>query len=67
MTSAIWAIYRGQELLGGVLAVDELDALVTWARAQGILAERDGDVLSVADEHFAEVEHLRAERITGSA
>ena len=67
MTSAIWAIYRGQELLGGVLAVDELDALVTWARAQGILAERDGDVLSVPDEQYEAVEHLRATRIAGSA
>jgi hypothetical protein len=65
--TALWAIYRGQELLGGVLAVDELDALRTWARAQGIVAERDGDVLTVPDEHFATVEHLRATRIAGSA
>lgn len=65
--TALWAIYRGQELVAVRRAVDELDALVAWARAQGILAERDGDVLSVPDEHFAMVEHLRATRITGSA
>lgn len=67
MTAAIWAIYRGTELVGGVLAEDELDALRTWVRAQGIIAERDGDVLTVPDEHFAEVEHLRATRFGASA
>ena len=65
--SAMWAIYRGTELVGGVLAVDELDALVKWVKAQGIDATRDGDVLSVPDEHFEAVEHLRATRVEGRA
>ena len=54
------AIYRGADLVGYLLAADELDALVTWVRAQGILAERDGDVLTVPDEHYDDVADLRA-------
>jgi hypothetical protein len=54
------AIYRGQELIGYLLAADELDALIAWARAAGIDATREGDVLVVADEHYDDVHELRA-------
>jgi hypothetical protein len=54
------AIYRGQELIGYLLAADELDALVAWVRTAGIDATREGDVLVVADEHFDDVADLRA-------
>ncbi len=54
------AIYRGQELIGYLLAADELDALIAWARVCGIDATREGDALVVADEHFDDVHELRA-------
>ena len=54
------AIYRGQELVGYLLALDELDALIAWARAAGIDATREGDALVVADEHYDDVHELRA-------
>ena len=54
------AIYCGQELVGYLLALDELDALVAWARVCGIDATREGDVLVVADEHWDDVHELRA-------
>jgi hypothetical protein len=54
------AIYQGDDLVGYLLAADELDALVAWARAAGIDATREGDVLVVADEHFDDVADLRA-------
>ena len=54
------AIYRGQELVGYLLALDELDALIAWARAAGIDATREGDVLVVPDEHWDDVHELRA-------
>jgi len=54
------AIYRGQELIGYLLAADELDALVAWARVCGIDATREGDALVVADEHYDDVQELRA-------
>ena len=54
------AIYRGQELIGYLLAADELDALVAWARAAGIDATREGDALVVPDEHWDDVHELRA-------
>jgi hypothetical protein len=54
------AIYRGQELVGYLLASDELDALCAWARTIGIDASREGDVLVVADEHWDDVADLRA-------
>jgi diadenosine tetraphosphate (Ap4A) HIT family hydrolase len=54
------AIYRGQELVGYLLALDELDALIAWVRAAGIDATREGDVLVVPDEHYDDVHELRA-------
>lgn len=57
------AIYRGHDLVGYLLALDELDALVAWARVCGIDATREGDVLVVADEHFDDVADLRAQAL----
>ena len=54
------AIYRGDDLVGYLLALDELDALVAWARVCGIDANREGDVLVVPDEHYDDVADLRA-------
>jgi len=54
------AIYRGDDLVGYLLALDELDALVAWARVCGIDATREGDVLVVPDEHYDDVADLRA-------
>lgn len=54
------AIYRGDDLVGYLLAADELDALIAWARAAGIDATREGDVLVVPDEHWDDVHELRA-------
>ena len=54
------AIYRGDDLVGYLLAADELDALIAWARAAGIDATREGDALVVADEHYDDVHELRA-------
>jgi hypothetical protein len=57
------AIYRGQELIGYLLALDELDALVAWARVCGIDATRECDVLVVPDEHYDDVHELRAQAL----
>ena len=54
------AIYRGQELIGYLLASDELDALCAWVRTTGIDATREGDALVVPDEHWDDVADLRA-------
>jgi hypothetical protein len=54
------AIYRGDDLVGYLLALDELDALCAWVRTAGIDATREGDALVVADEHFDDVADLRA-------
>jgi aspartate/methionine/tyrosine aminotransferase len=54
------AIYRGDDLVGYLLAADELDALVAWARAAGIDATREGDALVVADEHYDDIHQRRA-------
>ncbi len=54
------AIYRGDDLVGYLLALDELDALVAWVRTAGIDATREGDVLVVADEYWDDVADLRA-------